>query len=214
MKKIILMIITSIIAIYWPIKVLAYSNTAHSSIAIDLDSGRVLYQNNAKQQKLIASTTKIMTAIITIENYKKLDKKVKIGNEILSMYGTDIYVEVGESISVKDLLYGLLLRSGNDASIVLAKTVAGNEKNFVKLMNKKAKELGMKKTKFKNPHGLDEKTKNYSTAEDMAKLSKYAYKNKIYRKIISTKKHKTTTGKKTYLWYNKNKLLLDRKSTR
>ncbi|MBQ2639457.1 MAG: D-alanyl-D-alanine carboxypeptidase [Bacilli bacterium] len=208
MKKVILIIL---IITYLPINTFAYNDTAHSSIVVDLDSGRVLYKKNDNQKKLIASTTKIMTAIITIEKSNRIEKKVKIGKEVLKMYGTNIYVEVGEKMSIKDLLYGLMLRSGNDASVVLAKEIAGSEKEFVEMMNKKAQEIGMKNTIFRNPHGLDEKTQNYSTARDMAKLSIYAYKNKLYRKIISTKKYKTSTGKKTYLWYNKNKLLTNYK---
>ena len=177
---------------------------------MDIDSGRIIYYNNADKKMLIASTTKIMTAIVAIEN-TNLDTKVKVGNEVLKMYGTNIYVEVGEKIKIKDLLYGLLLRSGNDASVVIAKAVAGNEKNFVKLMNKKAKEIGMKNTIFKNPHGLDEKSQNYSTARDMAILSRYAYKNKVYQKISATNKYEVSTTKKTYLWYNRNKLLTNYK---
>lgn len=179
---------------------------ALSSIVMDIDTGRIIYQKNSNNKQLIASTTKIMTAIVAIEN-GKLEKKVTVGEEVLKMYGTNIYVEVGEKMSLKDLLYGLLLRSGNDASLVIAKAVSGDEDKFVELMNKKAKELGMKNTSFANPHGLDEETKNYSTAYDMAILSRYAYKNKVYKKISSTKKYEVSTGDKTYLWYNRNKLL-------
>ena len=175
---------------------------------MDLDSGRILYENNSDEKRLIASTTKIMTAILAIEN-ENLNEKVTVGEEVLTMYGTNIYVEVGEKMKLKDLLYGLLLRSGNDASVVSAKVVGGSEQKFVKMMNDKAKELGMKNTVFQNPHGLDEDTENYSTAYDMALLSKYAYKNKTYRNIVSTNKYEVSTGKKTYLWYNRNQLLTD-----
>lgn len=147
-----------------------------------------------------------MTAIVAIEE-GDLTEKITVGEEVLSMYGTNIYVEVGEKMKLRDLLYGLLLRSGNDASVVIAKAIAGSEEKFVNLMNKKAQEIGMKNTIFKNPHGLDEETENYSTAYDMALLSKYAYKNKTYRNIVSTDKYEVSTGKKTYLWYNRNKLL-------
>jgi D-alanyl-D-alanine carboxypeptidase len=174
---------------------------------MDMDSKRVLYENNIHEKKLIASTTKIMTAIVVIENNKNLNKKITIGEEILSMYGTNIYIELGEKISIKDLLYGLLLRSGNDSAIALATYTAKTEEKFVEIMNKKAKELGMNNTTFQNSHGLDDYTKNYSTAYDMALLSSYAYKNPIYREISSTKKYTTTTKNKTYLWYNRNKLL-------
>lgn len=173
---------------------------------MDLDSGRILYEKNANQKRLIASITKIMTAIVAIEE-GDLTEKITVGEEVLSMYGTNIYVEVGEKMKLRDLLYGLLLRSGNDASVVIAKAIAGSEEKFVNLMNKKAQEIGMKNTIFKNPHGLDEETENYSTAYDMALLSKYAYKNKTYRNIVSTDKYEVSTEKKTYLWYNRNKLL-------
>lgn len=147
-----------------------------------------------------------MTAILAIEN-GDLDKKVIVGEEVLSMYGTNIYVEVGEKMIMRDLIYGLLLRSGNDAAVVIAKEIGGTEAKFVQMMNSKAREIGMKNTVFKNPHGLDEVTENYSTAYDMALLSKYAFSNKIYRKIVATKKYEVSTGKKTYLWYNRNRLL-------
>ena len=184
----------------------AVADSSKSSIVMDLDSGRVLYENDANHQRLIASITKIMTAILAIEN-GDLDKKVIVGEEILSMYGTNIYVEVGEKMTMRDLIYGLLLRSGNDAAVVIAKEIGGTEAKFVQMMNSKAREIGMKNTVFKNPHGLDEVTENYSTAYDMALLSKYAFSNKIYRKIVATKKYEVSTGKKTYLWYNRNRLL-------
>lgn len=181
-------------------------DTSKSSIVMDLDTGRILYEKNAYEKRLIASTTKIMTAILTIEN-SEINKEITIGEEILPMYGTNIYIEVGEKMKIQDLLYGLLLRSGNDASVVLAKYIGGTEENFVKMMNKKAKEIGMLNTTFENPHGLDDETKNYSTAYDMAILSKYANDNKVYKKISGTKKYSTSTKNKNYLWYNRNKLL-------
>lgn len=174
---------------------------------MDIDSKRVLYGNNIHDKRLIASITKIMTAILAIENNQDLNKKITIGSEILTMYGTNIYIEVGEKMTIKDLLYGLILRSGNDSAIALATHTSQKEENFVILMNNKAKEIGMKNTTFQNSHGLDDDTKNYSTAYDMALLSSYAYKNKIYKEISSTKKYISKTKNKTYLWYNRNKLL-------
>ena len=205
MKKILVLIILFLI----PISVSA-EDTAKSSIVMDLDSDRVLYENNADEEKLIASITKIMTCIIAIEE-GNLDKEVEASDEILKMYGTSIYLEVGEKMKLIDLLYGLMLRSGNDASVVIAKEIAGSEEKFVELMNKKAQEIGMTNTTFSNPHGLDEETKNYSTARDMAKLSRYAYKNKTYRKIIGTEEYRVKTDNKSYLWYNRMKLLGDYK---
>ena len=168
-----------------PSNCLALNDTARSSIVMDIDSGRILYQNNAKEKRLIASITKIMTFAVCEENIN-VSKKVVAGEEILDMYGTSIYIEQDEEMSIKDLLYGLMLRSGNDASMVIAKSVSNNEENFVKLMNEKAKKLGMTSTIFKNPHGLDEETQNYSTAYDMALLSRYIYnKSDLYKKAIN-----------------------------
>ena len=209
MKKVLVMLFLFLV----PLNTMAKEDTfdtAKSSIVMDLDSGRVLYENNADEERLIASITKIMTCIIAIEK-GDLDSEVEAGDEILKMYGTSIYLELNEKMKLIDLLYGLMLRSGNDASVVIAKEVAGSVDEFVKMMNEKAKEIGMTNTTFSNPHGLDEETKNYSTARDMAKLSRYAYKNKTYRKIIGTEEYRVKTDNKSYLWYNRMKLLGDYK---
>lgn len=175
-------------------------------IAVDVDSGRVLEGSNINKKRLIASTTKIMTCLVVLENFD-LNKEIVVGEEVVKMYGTNIYLSVGEEMKVIDLLYGLMLRSGNDAAITLAVNLCGSEESFVYLMNKKARELGMKNTSFENCHGLDDSTKNYSTAYDMSLLSRYAYNNKTYRKIISTKKYSCKSSVKTYIWYNRMSLL-------
>ena len=184
--------------------------SAKSTIVMDMNSGRILYKNNENKSSLIASITKIMTCIIVLEK-GNLNDVVTVGDEVLSMYGTNIYLEVGEKISVKDLLYGLMLRSGNDSSVVLAKYISKSEEDFVKLMNFYAKKIGMKNTNFSNSHGLDDDTKNYSTAYDMALLSRYAFSNELYREIISTKKYKCKSNLKSYLWYNRVSILDDYK---
>ncbi len=190
-----------------PTSVMAKMDTSKSSIVMDIDSGRIFYKNNINEKRLIASTTKIMTSVVALEK-GKLNDFYTAKEEILEMYGTSIYLEYNEKMSLNDLLYGLLLRSGNDAAVVIANNIAKDETAFVKLMNKKAKQIGMKNTTFSNSHGLDEKTKNYSTAYDMALLSKYAYKNfSEYRKITKTKKYEAQTKNKSYLWTNRNKLL-------
>ena len=199
MKKILLLFVLFLI----PINVFADSGS--STIIMDIDSGRILYEKNVNQKRLIASTTKIMTCIIVLEN-SDIESYITVGDEVLSMYGTNIYIEKGEIIKIKDLLYGLMLRSGNDAAITLAYNTLGYDL-FINKMNEKAKEIGMKNTSFNNPHGLDDDTKNYSTAYDMALLSRYAYKNNIYRKIISTKKYITKSSLKSYVWYNRVSLL-------
>ena len=204
MKK----MIAFLIIFLFPIN--AFATTCNNCIVMDMDSGRILYENNKDNKMLIASTTKIMTAVIAIEN-KSLDDKVVVGDEVLSMYGTNIYIEPGEVITLRDLLYGLILRSGNDAAVSIARYVSGSVDEFVKLMNKKAKELKMKNTIFKNPHGLDEDTENYSTPYDMALLMKYANSLMEFVEISGTKKWSVETNKKSYIWYNRNKLINDYK---
>ena len=201
MKKLLLFIMLII-----PFKVNAIS--ASSAIAMDLDTGRVLYGYNTNEKKLIASITKIMTAIVVIEN-ADISKEVEVTDIIYEAYGSAIYIEVGEKISIKDLLYGLMLRSGNDAALMLAEATFGSEEQFVYMMNEYATNLNMDNTIFYNPHGLEEKSgdANKSTTLDMAKLTKYAMQNETFKEIFKTKKHTIKTNFKTYVWYNKNKLL-------
>ena len=165
-----------------------------------------------KKFRHLVVTMKVMTAIVAIEN-GDLNKTVTIGDEINSAYGSGIYIKVGEKLTLRDLLYGLMLRSGNDAALAISHSVSGETKSFVELMNKKAEELGMKNTTFNNPSGLDQDKGNYSTSYDMALLMSYAYKNKEFRRIISTKKYKLKTNMNTYIWHNKNKLLSSYKYT-
>ena len=150
---------------------------------------------------------KIMTCLLAIES-NKLDEIVVVDESILKAYGSGIYIQIGEEITLRDLLYGLMLRSGNDAAIMVATFIANSEKEFVKQMNNKAKEIGMLNTTFSNSSGLDENDNgNYSTAYDMALLTRYAMQYEEYRNIVQTKKHTVKTNYKTYIWNNKNKLL-------
>ena len=204
MKKILLLFYFSLVL--FPVNCFAVSVSARSAVLMDMDSGRILYEKDKDTPRLIASITKIMTAILAIES-NLLDEEVEVGEEVLKMYGSNIYLEMDEKMTLSDLVYGLMLRSGNDASVVIAKFVGGDEENFVRMMNEKAKEIGMTNTVFNNPHGLDEETQNKSTAYDMAKLSGYAYKIPEFRKISGTKKYSVQSDKKSYVWYNRNKLL-------
>lgn len=204
MKKTIFVIITLIL--FSPINVFGLTVTASSAILMDMDSGRIFYNKDMHNPRLVASITKIMTAVLAIEN-GNLDDVVTVGEEVLTMYGSNIYIELGEKMTLRDLLYGLLLRSGNDSAIVIANYICGSEEKFVEMMNKKAKEIGMINTTYSNSHGLDEVTQNYSTAYDMAILSSYANTLPIYKEISSTKKWTTSTENKSYIWYNRNKLL-------
>ena len=184
----------------------ASTTTASSYILMDGTTGRVLLSKDMNNPRLIASITKIMTCIIVIEN-TDINTIVTVDESILSSYGSGIYIQIGEEITVKDLLYGLMLRSGNDAAIMLASYISNSEEEFVKLMNNKAKEIGMKNTTFNNSSGLDEKGGNYSTSYDMALLTRYAMNNETYREIVKTKEYTSKTNYKTYVWTNKNKLL-------
>lgn len=200
MKKLLLILLLI------PINVFAISIPSRNAILIDQDSGRILYSKRTDEKRLIASTTKIMTAIIAIES-GKLDDKVKVNDSVLKSYGSGIYIKPGEILTLRDLVYGLLLRSGNDASLMIEDYLGGHDK-FINMMNKKASEIGMKDTIFMNSNGLDDyDEKNYSTVYDMALLMKYANNNYDFREINSTKKYSLSSNKNDYVWKNENKLL-------
>ena len=201
MKKLVLILLLLI-----PINIKAYSSSAYSSILMDMDSLNVIYGQNKDEIRSVASISKIMTAIVAIEN-ADVNSTVTIGEEITKAYGSGIYIKQGEEITLESLLYGLMLRSGNDAALAIANYVGGDIDNFVEMMNEKAVEIGMKNTTFNNPHGLDENGGNLSTAYDMALLTSYAMQNENYRKIVSTKKYTLRTNMNYYSWINKHKLL-------
>ncbi len=202
MKKFVLIMLIFL----WPFSVGAVG--ASSYIVMDQDSKRVLEGSNINKESLIASISKIMTCIVALEQ-GNFDKTVKIDDSILKAYGSGIYIEVGEELTLDDLLYGLMLRSGNDAALAIAKAVAGDVKSFVFLMNEQAKKIGMENTSFVNPSGLEENdgTANKSTTYDMALLMRYAMQNNYFRKIVATKDIVVKSSYKTYSWHNKNKLL-------
>ena len=169
--------------------------------------GRLLYGTGLHETQSVASISKVMTAIVAME-HGDLSMKITIGEEINDAQGSSIYLKEGETYTLEDLLYGLLLRSGNDAAVMIATYVAGSEEAFVKLMNDKAKKIGMKNTTFVNSSGLDNTDSgNYSTAYDMALLTKYAMQYDEYREMVKTKEYTVKTNYKTYVWHNKNKLL-------
>lgn len=208
MKKFVILFI--VIPLFFPIKTMAFETSATSSILLDMDSQRILYSKDIHNKRSVASISKIMTAILAIES-GKLEDVVLVGDEVLKSYGSGIYIKQGEHIKLIDLIYGLMLRSGNDAALAIANYVGGSVDNFVKLMNEKAIDLGMKNSEFNNPSGLDEEKGNYSTAYDMALLTSYAMKNETYKQIVSTKKYKVKTDLNYYGWTNKNKLLFSYK---
>lgn len=175
--------------------------SAKAAILMHADSGRVLYEKNADEHMLIASTTKVMTAIVVLEHCE-LDDLVEVDSRSAGIEGSSMYLKAGESYTVEDLLYGLLLVSGNDAASALALHVADSMEEFAELMNAKAAELGMTESSFKNAHGLDEEG-HYSTARDMAKLAAYCMGNEDFARIAGTVSH--TVGEQTLV--NHNRLL-------
>lgn len=202
MKKILLIVLSFLFMI--PVK--ALDTSAQCAILMDQDSHRILYGENIHTVRSVASISKIMTAILAVES-GKLKDTVVIDETVLKAYGSGVYIQVGEHITLEDLVYGLMLRSGNDAALAIANYVGKDVDHFVEQMNQKGKEIGMKNTTFHNPSGLDEEEGNYSTAYDMAILTSYAMKNTTYQKIVKTKKRTVKTDKNTYVWTNKNKLL-------
>ena len=184
------------------------STNAEAAALIDVESGRLLYSHNGDKRMRIASLTKIMTAIVAIE-HGDLSDIVKTGRRAAGKEGSSIYLRVGDEMSLHHLLYGLMLRSGNDAAVAIAEHVGGSEEGFVHLMNEKARELGLENTHFMNPHGLDHDD-HYSSANDLARLTAYALRNPVFREIVKTrvKKVPNPNAEWDHVWTNKNKMLL------
>lgn len=161
---------------------------AASMITTEAGSGRVLYEKNADSRRPMASTTKIATAITVIDNVPDLEKTVVIPDCAVGVEGSSIYLSKGETASIRDLLYGLMLQSGNDCAVALAVTTAGSVEKFAALMNETARKCGANDTNFVTPHGLHDDN-HYTTARDLAKISAYAMKNATFREIVSSKRH-------------------------
>lgn len=212
-KNILLAFLFSVITIFLFTQANSYngvfaSTSASSMTLIEVNSGRILFSHNMHQRREMASTTKIVTAITVIENCKNLDETVTVPAQAVGVEGSSIYLSIGEKISVRDLLYGLMLRSGNDSAVALAVHTAGSLKDFCKKMNDLAKKVGANNSNFVNPHGLHHPD-HYTTAYDLALISAYAMKNPIFKEIVSTKVHKASWEGRDYprVMYNKNKIL-------
>lgn len=175
-----------------------------SKILIESKSGRVLQGENVHQRLPMASTTKIMTALLAIE-HGDLDEKVKIGRESVGIEGSSIYLQVGEEISLRDLVYGLMLRSGNDAAVAIANHISGSIDEFANLMNEKANDIGAKNSNFTNPNGLHDDN-HYTTAYDLALITREAMKYEEFKKISSTRLWVADRDVNKY-FHNKNKTL-------
>lgn len=174
-------------------------------IIYDRKSGKVIWGKNENKRSAMASTTKIMTCIVVIEN-ADLNAEIKVSAKAAGTGGSRLGLKKDDKITIKDLLYGLMLRSGNDAAVALAEYVGKDKEGFANLMNKKAKELGLKDTHFVTPHGLDD-PEHYTTAYELAKIADYALKNEMFAKIVGTKEHTININGYAKQLCNTNELL-------
>ena len=166
--------------------------TARAAVLMDAASGKIIYQKEPDLRLPPASTTKIMTAILTLESGRSLAEKFTVSKEATRVPASKLYLRAGQSLSIEELLYGIMLASANDAAVVLAEGVAGSVEHFGELMTKKAQDLGAINSHFTNPHGLTA-VDHYSTAKDLAILFRYAMKNPTFREIVQTKFSSVTT---------------------
>ena len=184
---------------------------AHGAVLINLNTGKFFFQKNSHSEYAPASTTKVMTALLTLEKCK-LDEKVTIGKNPPFEEGSKIYLMEGEVLTVKQLLYALLLPSANDAALALAEHISGSKQAFANLMNKRARKLGCRNTNFVNPNGLYDKN-HFTSAYDLALIAAKAMKFSKFREIVSTLSYKlAATNKQPLIRYlhNENKLLFSK----
>ncbi len=210
MKKVLsVLLIFGVIMPFFGVRAFAAepSVSAVSAVLIEAETGTVLYAKNAEEQRAMASTTKIMTAILTIEA-GDLDREFTVDTYAIMTEGTSMGLREGDIVSRRDLLYGILLPSGNDAANAASVSVSGSMSAFVEKMNEKAEELGLKNTHFATPSGLDADG-HYTTAHDLADLTAYAMRNEVFREIVSCKSKQVEFGNPPYkrTLYNSNKML-------
>ncbi|MBQ8131338.1 MAG: D-alanyl-D-alanine carboxypeptidase [Bacilli bacterium] len=201
MKKVRYLILLLILIVTIDVHAVELDINSEHAILYNQNEGTVLYEKNSKEKTSIASMTKIMTGIVAIENIKNLDEKVTLTYKdfegLAEANAAVAGFQVGEEVTYRDLLYGLMLPSGADAAQSLTRNIAGSTEKYMNLMNEKAKELGCKNTHFVNPVGLDDEN-HYSTVEDVATIFQYAIKNKDFLEIIKTKKYTTSNGRLTF----------------
>ena len=181
--------------------------SAKGMAVLEMKTGRVLASKNMDAQLKMASTTKIVTALTVINNCENLDEPFKISDKAVGIEGTSIYLRKNEVLTVRELLYGLMLRSGNDASVALALHCADSIEDFAEMMNQTALDCGAKNSHFVNPHGLDADG-HYTTAYDLALITTKALQNETFKEIVSTKNYRISGGEQgTRYLVNKNRLL-------
>ncbi len=178
---------------------------AKSAVLLDGNTDSIIYEKNSAQRLPMASTTKIMTALVAIEHIP-LDREVTVAAAACGVEGSSVYLREGEKFTMEELLYALLLNSANDAATQIAIATAGSVEDFAGLMNEKAAELGLADTHFTNPHGLDNE-EHYTSARDLAVIASAALKNPTFRQICSTYRHTIGTGESTRYLLNHNRML-------
>lgn len=187
-----------------------FQTSAQSAVVMERTSGRVLWQKDADKRLPMASTTKIVTALTVLKNVPDLQKKVEIPAEACGIEGSSVYLRAGEHLTIKELLYGLMLRSGNDCAVALALETGGTVENFCRMMNDTANQLGCKNSNFANPHGLPNDN-HHTTARDLATITCAALANSDFAEIVATKSVKISNEGYDYMRVltNKNKLLFN-----
>lgn len=179
--------------------------SAAAAVVLEMNTGKVMGAKNAHTRLPMASTTKVMTAILALEN-TSLDETITVSKEAFGVEGSSMYLELGEQLSMRDVLYGLMISSGNDAAVAIAMHIDGSVEAFAERMNEKAKKLGLTNTHFVTPNGLHDEN-HYTTAYDLAVISAYAMRNEEFCKLVSTRSYTTQTGNKTRVLNNRNKTL-------
>lgn len=203
----ILMVLIAVMQIFVPLSTNKVFATSQSAFAVlDGDTFTLLCQSNCHAKLPMASTTKIMTALLALEN-KKTDEKVTVTKEMTGIEGSSVYLKEGEILTIKELLYCLMLRSGNDSAVALAIAVSGSIDGFASMMNERAESMNLLNTHFVNPHGLHDDN-HYTSAYDLAYIAAIAMKNPVFRDIVSTKKITVGEGESQRYLLNKNKMLL------
>ena len=201
MKKLKILLFIILMSISINVYAIEFDLNSQHAILYNLNDNSVLYEKSSKDKTSIASMTKIMTGIVAIENIENLDNKVKLTYaDFAGLAEANAAVagfRIGEEVTYKDLLYGLMLPSGADAAQSLTRNIAGSTEKFIEMMNQKAKELGCKNTHFVNPTGLDHQ-EHYSTVEDVATIFQYAIENEKFLEIIKTKTYTTSNGRLTF----------------
>ena len=186
---------------FFAVKPINAEASAVAEIAMELSTETVLQEGNADTRLPMASTTKIMTALIIVEDCN-LDEVITVPDEAVGVEGSSIYLKKDEQIDIRDLLYGLMLRSGNDSATALAIHHSGSVEKFVEVMNERAKKIGAEHTQFKNPSGLPD-NEHYTTARDLCRIACYAMRNETFKEVVSTRNYKGNF--RTFA--NKNKML-------